>query len=195
MGFCVAMTDPVLFMLALLSLLATPGPTNTLLATSGATVGVRRSLKLLAGEFSGYLLAIVSVRLVLGPVIALDPLIDVVVKVGAAIYLAWVAVRLWRRCGAEAGRIHVTLDEVFFTTMFNPKALVFGLGVIPFGDAQSWAYLVVFGMTVPVMGLGWIVLGKALTASSSGPSTALIPRVASVVLVGFAALLMGSTFG
>ena len=42
-----AMTDPFAFALAVLALLGTPGPTNTLLATAGAAAGWRRSLRLL----------------------------------------------------------------------------------------------------------------------------------------------------
>ena len=40
------MQDPVLFTLTVLFILGTPGPTNTLLATAGGTVGFRRALPL-----------------------------------------------------------------------------------------------------------------------------------------------------
>ena len=62
------MTEPLAFILAVLGLLATPGPTNTLLAASGAAVGLRRSLHLIPAEVSGYLCSILALALVLGPV-------------------------------------------------------------------------------------------------------------------------------
>ena len=49
------MTDKFSFIIVALALLATPGPTNTLLATSGAASGFRKSLVLLLGEFLGYM--------------------------------------------------------------------------------------------------------------------------------------------
>ncbi|MES1149390.1 MAG: hypothetical protein ABUL53_09420, partial [Bradyrhizobium guangdongense] len=58
--------DVLPFILAAASLLAIPGPTNTLLATSGAGVGVARSLPLLAAELGGYLLSILLLPSVLG---------------------------------------------------------------------------------------------------------------------------------
>jgi len=45
------MTDEFSFIIVALALLATPGPTNTLLATSGAASGFRKSLVLFFGEF------------------------------------------------------------------------------------------------------------------------------------------------
>jgi threonine/homoserine/homoserine lactone efflux protein len=47
------MTDELSFIIMAVALLATPGPTNTLLATSGAASGFRKSLVLLLGEFLG----------------------------------------------------------------------------------------------------------------------------------------------
>ena len=57
------MNEPLLFLAAVLTLLGTPGPTNTLLATSGAVAGLRRSLALLVAELAGYLLAIATIRM------------------------------------------------------------------------------------------------------------------------------------
>jgi len=65
--------DRIAFAAAALSLLATPGPTNTLLATSGAKVGLRRSLPLLGAELGGYLLAILLLRALIGPLMAANP--------------------------------------------------------------------------------------------------------------------------
>jgi hypothetical protein len=61
------MEDPVLFALAVLAVLGTPGPTNTLLATAGATAGLRRSLALIPAEAAGYTISILTLGLALGP--------------------------------------------------------------------------------------------------------------------------------
>ena len=189
------MTDPVLFILAVLSLLATPGPTNTLLATSGATVGVRRSLMLLVAELGGYLISIAVLRIVLGPVIAAQPVVGIVLKVAVAAYLAWIAVALWRRSEALTGEGAVSLRAVFVTTLLNPKALVFAFGIIPTDHPELAAYVATFALTVPVVGAGWILIGRAIGAVSGEKHAAVVRRVASVALVGFAALLVRSAFG
>ncbi len=64
------MHDPVLFSLTVLAILATPGPTNTLLATSAALAGIRRSLPLIAAELAGYLTAISILHFLLAEMLA-----------------------------------------------------------------------------------------------------------------------------
>jgi len=54
------MTDPILFAFAVIAILATPGPTNALLATAGAANGLRRSLPLVPAELAGYVIAIAA---------------------------------------------------------------------------------------------------------------------------------------
>ena len=117
------MTDPTLFIAAVLILLSTPGPTNTLLATSGATLGVSRSLSLLVGELTGYLVAITAVRVVLGPIIQAHPWVGVALKIAVVTYLGWVAVRLWREKAALTDAGTVSARSVFITTLLNPKSL------------------------------------------------------------------------
>ncbi len=176
------MTDPSLFILAVLTILGTPGPTNTLLAASGAMVGVRRSLPLLAGELGGYLLAIAAIRAVLGPVIEASPPVGVALKIAVVMYLGWIAFRLWTQDAAPAGRRTVDAKAVFVTTLLNPKAVIFALGVIPAEHpALAW-YFAAFAVAVPSAGLGWILLGHAIgTARASGTRerSAASPRMAA----------------
>ena len=190
------MTDPVLFLAAVLTLLGTPGPTNTLLATSGALSGLRRSLPLLVGELGGYLIAIAAIWLVLAPVLHSFPLLGAALKLAVALYLIWTAIRLWRRSGAlVASADVVAVRTVFITTLLNPKALIFALSIIPMASpAVAW-FLLAFAVAVPSVGLCWIALGRTVGALSGTTHSRLLPRVASVVLVGFAALVGASAFG
>ena len=47
-----------LFVSLVITILLTPGPTNTLLASSGIETGVKKSLKLIPAEVVGYFIAI-----------------------------------------------------------------------------------------------------------------------------------------
>ena len=108
--------DQTAFIIGTLSLLATPGPTNTLLATAGAGNGFRRSLPLLAAELSGYLIAILGLRTVVGPVVAAVPAFGLALRVVVVLYLIHLAVQLWRHGENElAAAGPVTFRRVFVT--------------------------------------------------------------------------------
>ena len=187
------MTDPILFFLAVATILATPGPTNTLMATSGATAGIPRSLPLLLAEISGYLIAILAIRIVLAPIVHAYPLIGICLKLAVAAYLVWLAIKLWRRpLVLDAGTRAVTFLNVFVTTLLNPKALIFALTVFPHDNSPAlvW-YFVAFTATVIAAGGGWIVLGRVLQGAA-GSRAGYIPKVASVALVGFAGFILSS---
>ena len=62
-----------LFMAATAAILATPGPTNALLATSAALVGIRRSLPPMSAEIAGYFVTIGILLGVSSPLIAASP--------------------------------------------------------------------------------------------------------------------------
>ena len=191
---CGKMTDPLLFLLAVLTILATPGPTNTLLATAGATAGVRPSLHLLGAELAGYLIAILAIRVVLSPVIAAWPAVGMVLKLMVAAYIGWVAVRLWLTPRALTGARQVTFRMVFITTLLNPKAIIFALTVIPLTHAALWAYFAAFAACVAACGGGWVLLGGAVGAASRGKRTGLIQKIAAVALGGFAGVILASAF-
>jgi threonine/homoserine/homoserine lactone efflux protein len=121
--------------------------------------------------------------------------VGIALKAMVAVYLGWVAVRLWTRSAALTGEGAVTLRAVFVTTLINPKALVFAFGIIPAAHPALWAYVAAFAVTVPLVGLCWIGVGGLIGAASGERHAGLVRKVASVALVGFAALLVRSAFG
>ena len=187
------MSDPILFVLAVITILATPGPTNTLMATSGATSGISKSLILLAAEITGYLTAILAVHFVLGRVVETYPAVGTALKVAVAIYLAWLAIKLWRRPLLEARERAVTFGNVYITTLLNPKALIFALTIIPWSAPGLAWYLLGFAVIVIAAGGGWIVLGSVVGATS-GSRAGYVPRLASIVLIAFAGIILRAAF-
>jgi threonine/homoserine/homoserine lactone efflux protein len=176
-----------------LTILATPGPTNTLLATSGAMIGLRHSLILIPAETAGYLASILTVGLAAGPFAASQPIVARTLQVAVGVYLLWVAWRLWRRGTALApsGRL-VTPGQVFMTTLLNPKALIFALGVVPFGAAPVGPYLAGFVLLLVTVAALWIAGGAMLAraAVAGGSHPGIVPRAGAVVVAGFALLLI-----
>ena len=187
------MTDPFLFILAVATILGTPGPTNTLLATGGALVGIRRALPLLAGELSGYLIAVFAIRLVLEPVLETLPLIGKILRIAVALYLVYLAAKLWlNRSRHPSERRVVTIPAVFVTTLLNPKAIIFALTVLPFGHPVFLAYLGAFIVGIVTAGSLWIVIGATAGNVAGGRLAVLVPAVAAAALLLFAGLIAWS---
>src|SRR3954454_18384080 len=190
------MTEPIAFILAVLGLLATPGPTNTLLAASGAAVGVRRSLHLIPAEVSGYLCSILVLALVLGPVAQNWPLFGSALRVCCGLWLAFLAWRHWTAAvhGVEARS--VPFSRVFVTTLLNPKGLIFAFAIIPWlsaGDlVAALPYLAGLVGLIVAVGITWIGIGAALVAA--GARHRWVQRVSAGVLGGFALVVSGSAF-
>ena len=190
------MTDWGPFVLAVLALLATPGPTNTLMAASGAQRGVVRSLPLLLGELGGYLIAITAWSEIVGAAAAKQPLVAVVAKLVAAAFLLWSAWKLWRDAGrTDLGQRGITLSRVFLTTLINPKALIFAFAIFPaVGFMARLPYLGIHFALVLVTAVGWMALGAVVARSSAGLLTeGRVERITAVALAVFATLLVVQT--
>ncbi len=191
------MQDPVLFILTVLAILGTPGPTNTLLATAGASVGMRRSLGLMPAESAGYLIAILFIGLVLGPIVAASPVVATTLRVLVAAYLLLLAVRLWRQGAAivTAQKAPITPRQVFVTTLLNPKSIIFALGVIPFGKPHVAVYLAGFIAMVLSVALCWIAGGTVMGRVAQAAGRAgVVPRVGASAIGVFAVLLLAAPF-
>ncbi|KKC37378.1 hypothetical protein WH87_12630 [Devosia epidermidihirudinis] len=190
------MIDVVPFVLAVLALLAVPGPTNTLMAASGAQRGVVPSLPLMAGELGGYFIAITVWIELVGAAAASQPLVPVVAKLIAAAFLVWSAWKLWANAGrADLSQRGITLGRVFATTLINPKGLVFAFAIFPHvGFVERVPYLAVFAGLVITTALGWMTLGSVAARGSAGLLTSSrVERVTAIALAVFGVVLAGQT--
>lgn len=188
--------DPLAFSLAVLALLATPGPTNTLLASSGASVGFSRSLKLIPSEVCGYLVSISALIALFAPLIVRYPQAVIGLKVLASLWLAFYALRLWREAGVEIGTpiVPISIWRVFVTTLLNPKALIFALGIFPHGSlVQEGPWFAGFCALVIIVATGWIVMGTVVARSAGALVTPQrIGKAAAICLALFATVIVGS---
>jgi threonine/homoserine/homoserine lactone efflux protein len=187
------MNDILAFTLGAVALLATPGPTNTLLATAGATRGVKSSLPLLLGEAAGYVVAIIMLRAAVGPFVAAEPAFGQILSWLVCAYLVYVSLSLWRRSTLPLDVAKpVTLPNVFIATLLNPKAIVFAFTVLPHTgsiDPVTLApWLAALVVLIALAGGSWIMLGAAVI-KGSGHSPRLGYRAGAVALLVFAMLL------
>ncbi|KGB92196.1 MULTISPECIES: LysE family translocator [Burkholderia] len=179
--------------------LIVPGPTNTLLFSSGISVGLARTLPLVLAEATGYVVAISIWGIALLAFAAQHPQVLSVIKATCASYLLLLAAKMWARGRLEEDRRPkaVTRWNLFIATLLNPKAFLLASTAFPlnaFHDANSGAVaFCVFLLILMPIGTGWASLGRVTSILASGPRhiTALL-RSASVLLVLFSGTLLYS---
>lgn len=176
-----------------------PGPTNTLLMSSGYSVGAIRTAPLLLAEAAGYSVAITIWGFVLLSVAARMPGVLVAVKLLCSVYLACLAFKLWSTPVASAthARRPVGISALFLATLMNPKALLFASAIFPkevFSTAHLYAYaLCSFLLILAPIGFGWVMFGSMVTTVKSRTLNTCMPKVFSMTLGAFATYLLYST--
>jgi len=193
------MIDLIAFVPAVAAILATPGPTNTLLASSGARAGLRRSLPLVPAELAGYALAIAAWGVFLEPAAAALPWLKPLLRLACAGYLMAVAWSLWRDAGQAIDETRFGSGRVFAATLLNPKALLFAVAVFPeasFRDPAAFAQAMgTFAAVIVPIALGWIGFGSALAGPRAVVRPQIVQRGAALVLLTFSASLGASALG
>ena len=189
-----------IFLFAVLSVLAMPGPTNSLLFVSGATRGFRPSVQLILAELTAYIISISLLVFVVEPATRAHSTISQLLRVLCSIYLAQMAVWLWRSGEQEAAPAShpITFRRVFLTTLVNPKNLIFAFGIFPLPSAESnemLPSLVSFSTICTGAACGWIAAG-ALLHSTGAHKLHLnwFYRGEAFLLVGFAIVILVSAY-
>ncbi|HEY0293810.1 MAG TPA: LysE family translocator [Bordetella sp.] len=149
----------------------TPGPNNAMLASSGLTFGLQRTVPHLLGVSLGFSIMVLLVGVGLGAVFARQPLVYEALKYLGAAYLLFLAWKIANagpmREGAARARPITFLQAAMFQWV-NPKAWVMAVGVIATYTPQQGffgnlliAALVCCLVNLPCVGL-WAVFGSAL---------------------------------
>ena len=193
---------PLELTIAILALLLTPGPTNTLVLLAGAERGMRGAMRLIPVELAGYLLTVVPLTLIGGSLAAAYPGLRTTVVLAAAVWVAVLALRLWwqpldaqplaRPLGTPPFLpATVGARAIFVTTALNPKGLIFGLALLPSPD-RLLGNLGLFAALVVLVALFWAAIGAALRRGG-GDRTRLLflmRRGAAVFLAAMSVLLV-----
>ena len=148
----------------------TPGPNNIMLMTSGANFGFRRSLPHLLGVSLGHSLLVFLTGLGVGTLFRLFPVLNVVLKLVAVVYMLWLAWKILYASapgeGAKAG-VPLTFTQAAAFQWVNPKGWAMALGATAAyapGDTV-WAYalvaLVFCAVNLPSVSV-WTLTGQGL---------------------------------
>jgi threonine/homoserine/homoserine lactone efflux protein len=174
----------------------TPGPSNLILTSTGATVGVLRGLPCLAGVAIGMGLMMFVVAFGLGSLVLGSALVLLGIKWCGAIFLLWL---VWKI--ATAGRTEATSTRAFVSfwqaaafQWVNPKSWLVGAGAVgTFLHADAGGALVQsvnFGLLFVLAALPscfvWLAFGAALQRFLHAE------RAARIFNVAMGALLAGS---
>ena len=128
----------LLFCLACMALAATPGPNMLFLVSRTLAQGRGAGFVSLAGTSSGFALHALAAAFGLSALLAAIPLAFDVVKWAGALYLAWLAIVMWRQSDEPEAKVaapHATRRAMYrqglLTAVLNPKVAVFQLALFP----------------------------------------------------------------
>lgn len=163
------------FVLALVAVLMIPGPTNALWASAAHHHGLLKTLSLLPVQLLGYLYSIGLWALLIHLSQPVWPLLLPILHLASLLYVLWLVLRLWK-----TDHLHkysqqykqIRPDQMFISSMKNPKALLFAAGILP---PETWDSLSTFMQVMGVFSLVllpsallWMLLGQALLAPERG---------------------------
>lgn len=179
---------PTEFALAAAALLLTPGPTNTLMAIGGTERGWRAAQPLMLFELAAYLLVTLPLALAGQIAIGAVPALKPAITLAAGMWVLWLAIKMWR-LPAPGAAAQVTGRRIFVTTLLNPKALVFGLVLLP-GPALA-AKTAIFASLICAVAAIWSAMGACLAGRRDCPARTAAPLARRLAALWLGALSLG----
>ncbi|MFZ5739890.1 threonine/homoserine/homoserine lactone efflux protein [Rhodopseudomonas thermotolerans] len=110
----------------------TPGPNNLMLTTSGLIFGMARTCPHILGIAFGAATQLIAVGAGLGAVFAVEPRLQIGLKLIGSLYLLWLAGKLWRAAELRGAALvaPVTFFQAAAFQFVNPKAWLIAVTVI-----------------------------------------------------------------
>jgi threonine/homoserine/homoserine lactone efflux protein len=182
------------FLLAVLALLLAPGPTNTLMGIAGARGGIGAVMRLLPAELLGYITTVLPLAWLGAELLAGSQGAALALKACASAWIMFLSVKLWRMPGEPGGDDEITPHRVYVTTVLNPKALIFGLVLLPAPvEPQFLPKFGLFCLMVTGIAVLWGGIGRLTrTDGKGGRRLLLMQRLASIWLAIVSVSLISS---
>lgn len=195
-----------LYVLTVLALMSTPGPSQLLMLSNSGAHGFRRALATAAGDLSANSLQMLAAGLGLAAVIAASGTALAVIKWAGVAYLIWLGLRMIRRAKGDdplsaAARPRTSLGALwmqgFLTSAANPKAVVFFAALFPqfiSAEAAFWPQFAILSATYIVMDGAFLsaygISASWIAARFKGAAKVWVERIGGGFMIG-AAILLG----
>ncbi|MGZ5926967.1 MAG: LysE family translocator [Rhizomicrobium sp.] len=151
----------------------TPGPNNVMLASSGATYGVKRTWPHLMGVAIGFPVMIFLIGLGLATILFASGALQLGMKIVSCLYLLWLAIQIGKSssvAGKPAKVKPLTFLQAAAFQWVNPKAWLIAVGAISAYTAGVGAHLylqvaIIAAMSIAVAfasSLTWATFGAAI---------------------------------
>ncbi len=177
--------------------LFSPGPNVILLTASGARFGFRQSVPHILGVAVGVGVTAGLTGLGIGAILLAWPLLTLALKIGASVWILWMALRLWQATPAQTAttdRPFTFIEAVLFQWV-NPKVWAVALAALAYiPDLAPLSQGATLSVTFAALNLGvctfWTTTGHWLAARLQTPvAWRLFMRVMTVTLVIFSVLV------
>ena len=196
----------VLFIIAVLALMSTPGPSQLLMLSNSATYGLKNSVATIVGDLSANLLQMIIATAGIGLLIASFDNILIYIKWIGVIYLVWNALKLILSKKQNANNYKKSNNKKIYRKLFlqgfltsasNPKAILFFAALFPqfiSANGDIWIQFLILSITyISIDGIFLLFYGFAASKIAmmiKSNSSLIINKVGgSLMLV--AALLLG----
>ncbi|MGE8653435.1 MAG: LysE family translocator [Acinetobacter gandensis] len=168
------MIESWLFVLAMMAVLMTPGPSNALLASSAHQQGMAKTIVLVPAELMGYFYAINIWALIIHLSAPVWPNLIHILHFLSIVYVLWLAFHLWKSAHLQQhNQKHPSIQprELFLTSLKNPKAILFAVGIFPLETWNSPLNFVmvfaVFALVLLPVALFWMSFGRAILSGQN----------------------------
>lgn len=201
----------LLFIPTMFFISITPGMCMTLAMSLGMTVGIKRTLWMMAGEVVGVALIAILAGAGVATIMIQFPTAFTVFKILGGMYLFWLGIEMWRSRGklaltdsnvATAAQMtrKSLIAQGFMTAIFNPKGWAFFIAILPpFIDPelsfapQMAALVVILMLSEFICMMLYALGGKSLKSLlSKGQNIRLVNRLAGTLMMGVGVWLASS---